>query len=35
VGIVSIDNQAKGCLVDDVSSDSLSEYKCGKSRVRT
>ena len=35
MGVVSVDNQAEDRLVDDVSSNSLSKCKCGKSRIRT
>ena len=35
MGVVPVDNQAKDRLVDDISSNSLSKYKCGKSQIRT
>ena len=35
MGVVSVDNQAEDRLVDDVSSNSLSKYKCGESQIRT
>ena len=35
MGVVSVDNQAEDRLVDDASSNSLSEYKYGKSQIRT